>query len=174
MKHQAPNWLLIAGTGRNTGKTTLACLLLSQYRENAVTSVKITPHFHPLHEEDRVLVKNENFIIIREERISTKDSSRMLQAGASQALFVQAKDESLEEVFSYLSGLIPSGHPVICESGGMARIIEPGLFIMMHPEGEAVTWKSGPLAKPDMEASLDNVEAAVKKVSLNNGSWLLK
>ena len=41
-----PNLLIIAGTGNKSGKTTLACRMIEQFRNPGLISVKITPHFH--------------------------------------------------------------------------------------------------------------------------------
>ena len=90
---QIPHLLLIAGNGRNVGKTTLACKIIARFAgETEVTGLKITPHFHPVNEDD-VVIQTNNFLIINETQISSKDSSLMLQAGAKQVFFVMAKRE---------------------------------------------------------------------------------
>jgi len=43
-----PNLLLIAGTGNKSGKTTLACRVIEQFRQSGISAVKITPHFHDI------------------------------------------------------------------------------------------------------------------------------
>ncbi len=40
------NLLLVAGTGTKSGKTSLACRIITQFRDLGITAVKITPHFH--------------------------------------------------------------------------------------------------------------------------------
>ena len=63
-KIQIPHLLLIAGNGRNVGKTTLACKIIAQFaRETEVIGLKITPHFHPVNEAD-VVYKTDNFVIV--------------------------------------------------------------------------------------------------------------
>ncbi len=39
--------LIIGGTGRDAGKSSLAALLISRYAGRGITGIKITPHPHP-------------------------------------------------------------------------------------------------------------------------------
>ncbi len=49
MMKSMPNILLIAGTGRNVGKTLLACEIIQQLSKTmAVTAIKTSSHEHPL------------------------------------------------------------------------------------------------------------------------------
>ena len=41
-----PNLLLIAGTGTKSGKTSLACKIIEQFKNLNITAIKISPHFH--------------------------------------------------------------------------------------------------------------------------------
>ena len=129
-----PHLLLVAGTGRNTGKTTLVCNIIRNFSSSqSIIAVKITPHFHKNSESGRVLINTENLYLAEETNHATgKDSSRMLQAGASRAYFVMAKDENLEEAFLQIRKSIPDDSLIICESGGLRFHIEPGLFFMMN------------------------------------------
>ena len=46
VKIHKSNFLLVAGNGRNVGKTFLACEIIKQLsQKNEVTGVKISPHF---------------------------------------------------------------------------------------------------------------------------------
>src|SRR5450759_1869588 len=59
----------------------------------------------------------------------------MLEAGAVQSYFVMTTDEYLEEAFSEILTRIAPDTMVVCESGGLRHLIQPGLFFMMrHPE----------------------------------------
>ncbi len=134
-----PQLLLIAGTGRNTGKTTFACDILRKFSPNhKLIAVKITPHFHKNIQSGKIIVNRENLYIAEETiAISGKDSSLMHLAGAVKSYFVMAKDEHLENAFQEIEKLIPSDSLIVCESGGLRYHRVPGLFFMMSsPENE--------------------------------------
>ncbi len=134
---QIPNLLLIAGNGRNVGKTTLACKIIKLFADETDTiGLKITPHFHPVNEAD-VIYKTDNFIIVNEKQISSKDSSRMLQAGAKQVFFVIAKREFFHEAVEQLLQLLPE-NLIVCESGGLHDWVTPGLFFMVKHKNEEI------------------------------------
>lgn len=134
---QIPQLLLIAGNGRNVGKTTLACKIIRRFAgETDVTGLKITPHFHPVIEAD-VVYKTDNFVIVNEKQISSKDSSLMLQAGAKQVFFVMAKREFFHEAVEKLLQLLPK-NLIVCESGGLHDWVTPGLFFMVKHKNEEV------------------------------------
>jgi hypothetical protein len=130
-----PNLLLIAGTGTKSGKTSMACRIIEQFPHLNITAIKISPHFHqttpglkPIHEETGYAIYEET------EGNSTKDTSRMLNAGASKVYFAKVFDNRLKFVFDKIMDLVPKGTPAICESPALRNIIEPGLFIIMTSE----------------------------------------
>jgi len=126
---EMPNLLLIAGAGRNVGKTLFACRIIKQLSEKMrVTAVKISPHFHESAQEQKIISEGEGFRITEETLINNKDSSRMKQAGAETVYFVESAKESIYEAFSNLKRILPSG-PVVCEAGGVHEIVRPGIFV---------------------------------------------
>ena len=130
--------LIIGGTGRDAGKSSLAALLISKYADRGITAVKITPHPHPDLTGLSVIAGNTEFKIY-EERNSTseKDSSRMLRAGASKVFLVVSGEGKLGEAFAALVPFLPEDGPVICESPALRRYVESDLFILMlHQGGE--------------------------------------
>lgn len=132
-----PNLLIIAGTGNKSGKTTMACRLIEQFSSLDVISVKITPHFHET-TRGLILLNEDAGYSIYEEKNSetTKDTSRMLRAGASRVFFAKVTDNSLLEAFSEILKHIPAGTPVICESPALRYQVDPGLFIIMTSIGK--------------------------------------
>lgn len=139
-----PNLLLIAGTGRKVGKTTLACNLISQAAKvHSVTAIKISPHLHHQASGQDVIVRNKHFMIIREHsRVNSKDSSRMLQAGANQVYYLQTIDRHIAEPFNILMQMISDQTPVICESGALLNRVRPGLFLLVRRQGQT-SYKKG-------------------------------
>lgn len=127
---ETPNILLVAGTGRNIGKTVLASRILAQLAKNhEPVGVKISPHFHLLEEKQEYIYQSENFVIIEEKNITKKDSSRMLQAGAARVFYVQCKKDGLDDALEHLLPLLNPDQPVVVESGGLYNLVEPGLLI---------------------------------------------
>lgn len=128
-----PQLLLIAGTGRNTGKTTLACNLIRRFcPTNPIVAIKITPHFHENYKTGKILVDKTNLIIAEETDSATgKDSSLMLKSGAMRSFFVMTTDEQLAEAIRLILLMIPQGTPMVCESGGLRAHVIPGVFLMM-------------------------------------------
>lgn len=132
-----PNLLLISGNGRNVGKTHLACEIIRKLSKiHSVTGVKISSHFHPF-KKDNVIVENQNFILVEEKELSTKDSSLMLQAGANKVLFVMAEQKNLKEALSHVIQLF-SNNPIVCEAGGLAELIDPGVFLFVKRVNEEI------------------------------------
>lgn len=127
-----PNLLLIAGTGTKSGKTTMACRIIEQFKLLNITAIKISPHFHETTPKLKAIHEEAGYSIYEEEnRDSTKDTSRMLNSGASRVYFAKVLDDRLKFVFDKILKLIPEGAPIVCESPALRNLIEPGVFIIM-------------------------------------------
>jgi hypothetical protein len=132
-----PNFLLVAGNGRNVGKTYLTCQIIQYLKQtNEVIGIKISSHFHPIG-KNKVIVQKKDFIIIEEMQISRKDSSLMKQAGAQTVYFIMSGQGNLERAFSYLEKLLPE-KAIVCESGGLHEIINPGVFLFVNKKGKEI------------------------------------
>lgn len=131
------NLLLVAGSGRKTGKTTIICRTIEQLRGLEITSVKISPHFYPPSEGLVLFDKAEGYEIFEEtSRDSSKDSSRMLRSGAQKVYYIQTNEENIGKAFAKVYAVIEPGKPIICESPSLINHLQPGLFlIMISPEG---------------------------------------
>jgi len=127
------NILLVSGSGRNIGKTTLACNIITQIsNDKPVYGIKITPHFHAIDSNQEIVEKGEGFKIFQEKDImSDKDSSRMIRAGAHKVYFVQCDDVYLPSIYKQLVNLLPPDCAVVCESGSFAGVFKPGLHFVV-------------------------------------------
>jgi hypothetical protein len=172
--------LLIAGTGRDSGKTTLACALIQKFSPSkSVIALKITPHFHKNIGSGKVLCNTDELFIAEETDSSTgKDSSRMLKAGAHHSFFVMTTDEHLVQAFLKIRELILSDSLIICESGGLRQYVEPGLFLMMHKKGtETIKPLSEKLlAQADCVITFDGEKTGFNpdRIEIINNQWTLK
>ena len=134
--NKKPTILLIAGTGRNSGKTTLAVAIIARFSHlNDLVAVKISPHFHRGKTDLIPIEQNSRYNIYRDpERQGSKDSQRMAKAGADRVFYVEVRDTHLREAFEKLLELIPPDSPVIIESPALGQIVKPGVYIIAdHP-----------------------------------------
>jgi len=110
-----PNLLIIAGTGNKSGKTSMACRIIEQFRPLGIVSVKITPHFHETTPGLVLIAAKTGYSVYEETNSgSSKDTSRMLKAGASKVYFAKVTDNSLGEAFKEIMMKIQEGTPVVC------------------------------------------------------------
>jgi len=132
-----PNALIIVGTNRNAGKTTLAEMIIRHFSDNhKIIGLKISPHFHQIDPDDEIIEKTDDFLIIRETKKNTgKDSSRMLNAGAHAVYYIQVWDRNIRKAVSRLLNTIDKSLPIVCESGWMRNVVEPGGFLIVNRAG---------------------------------------
>ncbi len=173
------NWIIIGGTGRNIGKTTLAEKLIRKFSAQVpVTAVKMSNirrenmDFHG-HDVSRF---KERIRIEQETRTDgNKDSMRFLKAGAEKAWFIQTKDELLKETFGDIEKIIQSAKGGICESNTLQNFFRPGIFIVIH--GNSVQTKAdGLLEAADVVVDALNEKALdhlVRRIRLKNGKFIL-
>jgi hypothetical protein len=170
-----PNLLLIAGTGTKSGKTSLACKIIRQFRELNIIAIKISPHFHETTEGLISISENKGYAIYEETNAKTsKDTSRMLNAGASKVYFAKVWDDQLFDVFKKIMEFIPSGNPVICESPALRNFAEPGVFIIMTSDSINKHKDISHLkALPHVMLKLEDLEDIDSlPIAFKNGKWL--
>lgn len=173
------NLLMIAGTGRKVGKTTFACRTIRYFSASQkITAIKVSPHLHHQSHGQKVIVDHDHYQIIEETNTgNTKDSSRMLAAGASRVFYLQTIDRNIREPFEKLLSLIPREDPVICESGALLDYARPGLFILIKRKGQTA-FKKG-LDKlsyqPDVWVAFDGEDFSIAPEAIlwDNNSWKL-
>lgn len=170
-----PNLMIIAGTGNKSGKTSMACRILEQLRYFEIVSVKITPHFHETTPGLVLLSEKKGYSVYEETNSDTsKDTSRMLKAGASRVYFAKVTDNSLDEAFKEIMEHIPEGTPIICESPALRQYTEPGLFVIMtSPLKYNQKNIKSLLDLPHVEFNMDYLTCnKVIPISFSNGKWI--
>lgn len=135
-----PNILIIGSTGRNIGKTVFACKIIENHStQKEIIGLKVVP-----------VDKNEanchrgldtcglcdsltgDYKIIEEKTIdSTKDTSRMLRAGAKKVYLLLVDKNKLEKGAQAILNKIPDKAFIVVESNIIRNVIEPGLFIVI-------------------------------------------
>jgi molybdopterin-guanine dinucleotide biosynthesis protein len=175
-----PNILLIAGTGRNSGKTTFACEIIKKFSPlYPIVAVKVSSHFHRNAESGIVIQNQENLHIAEETNASTsKDSSLMLAAGAKKTYFIMASDNMLGEALHTILSLVEKTDFIVCESGGLRNWVVPGLFFMMHGANNKNPKPGSEAFKEfcDRWVTLDSngLDFNINSIHISDNRWILK
>lgn len=179
-KKYYPNILLISATGRNLGKTTLACNIIESFKEQEIIAVKISPHFHKINrEQDIILEQTQEYILIEEDKADTsKDSSRMKAAGAKRVFFLMVKDFFLEKAFNRIIREANGKSPIIVESAALVNILKPAVLLLLVKNGEdlSVMEKNSHLVSLADEIIVSDLshKQLPENLKLQNGIWVLK
>ncbi|MBI5439591.1 MAG: hypothetical protein HY900_00090, partial [Deltaproteobacteria bacterium] len=139
-----PGWLVIGATGRNSGKSDLACAVIARlHRAHPIVGVKVTT----VSDAEDACPRGgdgcgacsglEGEFEIREEIGSQpgKDTTRMLEAGARRAFWVRCRSGSLRAALTALSPRLGRGALVVAESNSLVGEAKPDLFLMVSPAG---------------------------------------
>ncbi len=133
--------ILIAGNGRNVGKTTFASNIIRHLSERTtVIGIKVSPHIHDLNEDLVLISKTGDFLVAEERGHSLKDSSLLLQAGAKKVYLIMAKQKDLGEAFSLIADQLEGG-VVVAESGGLSELLTPGIFFFIRDPKDQIIKK---------------------------------
>ena len=128
-------FIIIAGTARNVGKTTLACELI---RKISVSQDVIGVKFISLKKDGYKHGHHTNintYEIFEETSVlKGKDTSKMINAGAIRSFFIVSQENYLEEAINEFSKNIKKRDIVIAESASLRNIIKPKYFIIVDKE----------------------------------------
>jgi|ERR1700691_1420780 hypothetical protein len=144
--------VVVGGSGRGVGKTSLVCGLIAAFPEHRWIAVKITGHLHGQRD------------LLWEETAPGHgtDTARYLAAGAQRAFLVTAVDEELPT--DEIRAAVGSGAHVIFESNRIVFAWEPDLCI-------GVVGGKGTEIKPSFGPFLESADALV--VGADGGDWQL-
>jgi len=138
-----PGLLIVAGTGRKVGKTTVACRIIESFSNRSITAVKISSHFHKPQEHLKLIHRHSDYVIWEEMSCSVdKDSSRMLAAGATRSFYIQAGKGASVTAFVRLLESIPDDSPVVCESPSLGKGVKPGALIIVSGDESGMSKSS--------------------------------
>jgi len=167
---------LIAGTGTKSGKTSLACKIIERFKYLDITAIKITPHFHETTSGLILKSADKGYSIYEEtDKDTSKDTSRMLNAGASKVYFAKVWDDQLFNVFKKIMGYLSPGVPVICESPALRNFVEPGLFMIIDSNTVNKHKDINYLRKlPHVNIKLEELDNfKLVPLGFENGKWIL-
>jgi hypothetical protein len=171
---KSENLLLIAGTGTKSGKTSIACKIIEQLNHPELVAIKITPHFHETTPGLSIVSEGPGYSIYLENNPDTsKDTSRMLKAGAKQVYFAKVSDKTLFKAFSEIIAKIPANLPIICESPALRHYVDPGLFIIMSSDSVNKQKDIKNLQElPHVVYTMEELEnSSSLPISFANGKW---
>lgn len=175
-----PNMVLLAGAGQNVGKTSFAVATIKHLKEQGkvVYALKITPHFHDSNPTHLILIEDDFQIALEKDFLGSKDSSRMLNAGADEVFFVQtASDSALLKAFDFVKRMADENVIWVCESGGLRFFVDPGLFLYFKKKGQEPKKESAkklmPLSDRIVEFDGLNFDLAVEQIAVTKNNKLL-
>jgi hypothetical protein len=171
-----PNLIIVAGDGRNSGKTGMCCKIISESNADRLKGIKISPHFHQPGEGMYLISEDEGYLIYEElSRVTGKDSAEMLRAGAEKVYYIQTKDRFLARAFEEVLRIIPEGDPIVCESPALINHFDPGVFIIMVSDEQDGRKDITEMKKHEhLEFSLSALgKAAILPFSWSGKKWIL-
>lgn len=175
--------IVVGGTGRNTGKTTLSEKLIGKFTEKLpVTAVKmanIKPGNENFHGHDVTVFTDKIRIEKETQKSGGKDSMRFLKAGAAESWFIQTEDAFLPETFQRIYDVLKQAKWIVCESNSLRNFILPALFIMVEGKMDQPDRKEIPelIKMADVVVNaLDTMQfnALVRAVETEDGKFILK
>jgi hypothetical protein len=128
--------LEVGGQCRKVGKSTLIADIIRSFSNRDWTAVKITPYAEtgcPVKGASCNCSPRQHSYAIREEssRSGNSDSSRFLAAGAHRALWIETKENRLQDALPALSTELAKARHAIIESDAVMKFWKPSLFIMV-------------------------------------------
>lgn len=182
-----PELLIVGATGRNRGKTELACRIVARHAGRApIAALKVTTVAHDEGGCTRggegcgaCAALGESWCVMRElDATSDKDTSRLLASGARASYWLRVREGDLAAGARGVLAHVPAGWVSVCESNSLARVVEPGLFLQVHAAGERAV-------KPSAQAVASLVDRVVvsdgesfdldlERISLCDGAWALR
>lgn len=181
-----PSMLMIGSAGRNAGKTEFACSMISKFRTNCdIIGIKATV----IQETDGTCPRGgrgcgvcsslEGDYCITEETSGPagKDTTRLINAGASKVFWLRAVQGHLDEAVAALIDKIGRNAVCVCESNRLRLAIEPGLFIMVKNSHSNRYKSSATVVKEYIDLIVQSNGAKfdidADTINLVNGKWVI-
>lgn len=118
---QAPVLIGITGAHSDSGKTTLACLLLKHFAQSGTPwcALKCSPDaIYSSVIDDPVTLRREG-----------KDTAKYLEAGAARAIWVRAPRHDLDEPLHMALGMLGETPGIIVEGNSAVELLNPDIVI---------------------------------------------
>jgi hypothetical protein len=181
----APNMILIGAAGRDAGKTVFASELVKRFCSVPVMAAKVTA----VQERDGTCPRGgegcgvcsslgESFCLTEETQAGeTKDTQRLLAAGARRVFWLRVLKADLETGARELLEALGPDTPVICESNSLRTVVEPGIFIMVRHRAARTVKVSAQgvqqFADETVYSDGEKFDFDMDRIALVNRHWVL-
>lgn len=186
-----PNMIMIGATGRNTGKTEMACRLIKKFISGhtvialKVSTLRDTDATSPSGDEGHGLSNSsgDGYLLTEEEMGNPqKDTSKMLAAGAHIVYWLRARNDCLAKAMeTFLKSI--NNNPeqiIICESNSLRQVVKPGLFLInqnsrdqaIKPSCQDVICFQDHMIQFDSEKFVFDIDAG--DINYLNGNWFIR
>lgn len=178
---------MIGATGRNAGKTELACQVIRAHAARVpIAALKVTtvvggdgscPHGGEGCGACSSL--GEPWCVTRElDAASDKDTSRLLRSGAREAWWLRVHEEALADAAAGLLSHVPADWASVCESNRLRRVVEPGLFLQVRSATDRTVKESArsvaDLADRVVVSDGASFDLDLERISVLDGQWALR
>ncbi len=173
--YEYPNILIVSGSGRNTGKTGLICKIIEEFSSvEPIISVKITPHVHKSTAGLLPVSQEESFLLAKETDTSGhKDTSKFLNAGATESYIIQCNDIRVLYAFNQLLKCHPKDQVFIVESGNLKNVIKAGLSIFVTNNSNSSKALHNHINTDIILGNNVDFSDFVKGIKISEKKWLL-
>ncbi len=173
MKIPIEKLLIIGGSSKKAGKTSMAIKIIEKYAAIwPLVALKIASYDEFFKNTGK---KYQTFT--QKDPDINNDSGLMLNAGAQHAIYIKTDIRYLSDVFFDIYKQYSPNHYFICESNTLVQFIKPGLFIFMNDDQkEPASKKPNPLAEDSraIEIKKSQINDCVDSIQICNGSWSIK
>ncbi|MCX6303905.1 MAG: hypothetical protein NT040_02965 [Bacteroidetes bacterium] len=178
LRKPLPHFVIISGSGKKVGKTFMATAVIRSFSEKfPLLALKISPHVHDSLGNTTLVAEGEGFRIFRDLAPHHKNSGQFLEAGALLSFFMETGDVHLAEAIEvFMAVCNPMNRPVICESGALGNLCEPGISIFIsHPDDNLPAHKLTSMRLSDLviPAKLFSTPGIIDRILFTENKWHL-
>lgn len=167
--------LLVSGTQKNCGKTTLACEIIKKFAPiAAIIGIKIT--LHPLSPEATNAA--ETPFSITEEAIAGNqtDTQRMLQAGAKKSFLISCNGNNFLEAFLQVYNEHCIDKLTVCETNTLRMHVKPGILALATSNCQKEIKPSAQYLLPFADFTITyqdmiSTTNCLSEITIENGTW---
>lgn len=172
------NLLIISGSGRRTGKTTLACALIRHFTAICpLIAVKISPHANHNAGMAALIIEKNGFKLYEETTPNAKDSGLFLESGALKSYFLEVTDHNIDIAWEHLNRtLLKPDQAILCESGYLGHLVKPGIMIFCGPDSPMMPpskQRNKALSDITVTAGQFDPEALIQRIVFTENKWSL-
>lgn len=185
-RQRLPGWLVIGATGRNSGKSDLACAIIAKlHRAHPIVGVKVTT----IAGDESACPRGgegcgactglEGKFEVREDDASQpgKDTARMLGSGARRAFWIRCRSDGARAALAALAPRLDRGTVVVAESNSLVKDARPDLFLMVRPGRASPVKPTAAAVLPFAQREVICVDRAfdldLRHLAVVDGEWHL-